>query len=355
MNVIQSMWIGPRLTAMEQMCITSYLHYGHPFHLYVYQDTEGIPKGTTVLDANEIVDSSRIFTYEGRGFGRKSYAGFADVFRYRLLLKEGNWWVDTDSICLRPFDFAEDYVFSSEVGNPFHVNCGNLKAPAGSEIYQWLVDKSENVNTQMIWGAIGPSLMRQAVAHFNFHQYVKPPEVFCPVSYDERCGSLLRSYDVWVPSEKNYAVHLWNEAWRSQGLDKDKTYHPDCVYEKLKKRFSIEGDGSPYISLPLPPVPLASKKVLPSPDPKVSRCNRHNVLACAACISRGWQFRQPTDPPPASLPQSPVVPRAMPAPKPPQPNSQVQQAASRALTGPAKPSQGSLYHGRNADNLRKLS
>ncbi len=301
--IIQSMWVGPKLSAMEQTCIKSYLYHGHEFHLYTYQETEGIPEGTVVLDGNEIVDKSRIFTYEGGGFGHKSYAGFADVFRYRLLFKKGNWWVDSDSICLKPFDFPTDYVFSTE--DPphgrdrlFNINCGNLKAPAGSEIYKWLVEQSENVNIRMVWGTIGPALMKQAVARFGFQQYVKPPETFCPVPYDYYCRSMLDPSRRWNFTEASYAVHLWNEAWRAQNIDKDKVYHAGCLYETLKQRYGVVGSGGSYV--PPPPVVQSVPPVVtvlpPLPPPPIVYkglyCCRHKTFECRVCIARGWGFRQ---------------------------------------------------------------
>src|SRR5208337_1561570 len=57
-NTIQSLWIGDRLSTMEQMSILSYLQQGHEFHLYVYHPVADIPAGTTVRDANEIVPES---------------------------------------------------------------------------------------------------------------------------------------------------------------------------------------------------------------------------------------------------------------------------------------------------------
>jgi hypothetical protein len=41
----------------------------------------------------------------------------------------------------------------------------------------------------------------------------------------------------WVFDVETRAVHLWHEAWRRVGLEKDKQYHPRCLYEKLKRRF----------------------------------------------------------------------------------------------------------------------
>ena len=71
-----------------------------------------------------------------------SYAGFSNYFRYTLLLERGGWWVDTDLICLRPFDFDDEYVFSSQLAPPGdgggeQVNVGAIKAPAGSPVIQY--------------------------------------------------------------------------------------------------------------------------------------------------------------------------------------------------------------------------
>jgi len=268
-EIIQSMWVGPRLTAMEQLCIKSYLHHGHEFHLYVYQDTAEVPDGTTIMDGNKIIDESKIFVYEGPGFGHKSLAGFADKFRYRLLLEKGNWWVDTDSVCLKPFDFATDYVFSSEdpcVGDHIlsNINCGNLKAPAGCELYQWLVEKSENVDVKMRWGTIGPALMKRAVQKvFNLQEFVQHPKVFCPVRYDFHCVPLLDPSKRIGFGSESYAVHLWNEAWRAHNIDKDGRYDPLCLYEILKAYHGVVGSG-PFIKFAPPPVPVRQPPAPPS-------------------------------------------------------------------------------------------
>ena len=39
--------------------------------------------------------------------------------------------------------------------------------------------------------------------------------------------------------ENMIAVHLWNEVWRRHGMDKNKTYHPESLYEQLKKKHGI--------------------------------------------------------------------------------------------------------------------
>lgn len=36
------------------------------------------------------------------------------MFRYKLILERGGWWVDLDTVCLRPFDLDLEHVFASE-------------------------------------------------------------------------------------------------------------------------------------------------------------------------------------------------------------------------------------------------
>src|SRR4051794_17882417 len=84
---VQSLWIGPELSVMEQLSIRSFLANGHPFHLYVYSDVRGIPDGADVRDAREILPESMIFQYSEY----KTVAGFANYFRYKLLLDRGGW------------------------------------------------------------------------------------------------------------------------------------------------------------------------------------------------------------------------------------------------------------------------
>src|SRR4051812_3704310 len=95
---------------MERLSICSFLSHGHEYHLYLYDEVEGVPAGTVVKDANEVLPRSRIFRYPNGG----SYAGFSDFFRFKLLLERGNWWADADTVCCRPFDFADPIVISSE-------------------------------------------------------------------------------------------------------------------------------------------------------------------------------------------------------------------------------------------------
>jgi len=221
---------------MERMCISSFLRHGHPFHLYVYQETEGIPPGTTALDGNKILPASRIFTYREH----KTYAGFANFFRYKLLLEHGGWFVDLDTICLKPFDFPSDFIFSSEGLNGRQtVNLAAMKALAGSPVLEYCWDVCEKLNpAELRWSQCGPQLVARAVENFSLQRHVRSPEVFCPIHFSQWKELLNAGGSRFA--ESTSAVHLWNELWRREGQDKDVRYPQGCVYEELRRRYLEE-------------------------------------------------------------------------------------------------------------------
>lgn len=233
-RLIQGLWIGPELSIMEQLSIASFLLNGHEYDLYVYDELKNVPRGTSVKDANEILPSSKIFQYSEQ----RSYAGFANFFRYKLLLERGGWWADSDLICVKRFDFPEEYVFASEMDRGLEViTSGIIKAPPGSDVMAYAWDICQNKNpADLKWGETGPRLMGEAVRRFSLEPYVKSYRVFCPLGYDE-WQKLIEPGPAISQNGDVYAIHLWNEKWRAAGQDKNATYPEDCLYEKLKRRY----------------------------------------------------------------------------------------------------------------------
>ena len=232
---IQSLWIGPRLSVMERLALTSFVQQGHDVELYTYAAVEGVPQGVTVRDGNEILPESMIFTYRDHN----SYSGFSNYFRYRLLLDRGGCWVDMDLVALRPLAFDDEHVFSSEdaKGEQF-VTTSFIKAPAGSPAMQraWEVCASKD-RSQIRWGETGPSLLRSVVAELDLTAHVRAPAVFCPIPY-RSWETLLTADAPEIPADA-VAVHLWNEMWRRNGREKDGDYDAACLYEQLKTRYGV--------------------------------------------------------------------------------------------------------------------
>jgi hypothetical protein len=237
--IIQSLWIGKKLSVMEKLCISSFITHGHPFHLYIYDEVMGIPAGTIVKDASKILLPEKIFKYKDHD----SYAGFANLFRYKLLLEEGNYWVDTDMVCLRPFQHNTDYVFASErVPSKTSVkliqanNC-LIKAPSGSAIMEYCYQKSSRKDFGTLeWGETGPRLLTEAITMMKMQNYVAKPKIFCPVNWWDWNQFLDGLIDDRALTD-SHAVHLWNEMWRRNQVDKSGTFNVNSIYEQLKQTY----------------------------------------------------------------------------------------------------------------------
>jgi Glycosyltransferase sugar-binding region containing DXD motif len=232
-RIIQGLWVGSDLSTMEQLSIASFLYHGHEYHLYAYDELENVPAGTILKDAREILPESAIFQYRDR----PTYAAFSNFFRYKLLLQRGGWWVDTDTVCLRPFDFSDEYVFSSEMrGDVEAVNAGLIKVPPASDAmaYAWRVCESKDPKS-LVWGEIGPRLVAEVVNKFQLQKFKKPYYTFCPIDFVD-WQKLLTPYLAGIP-DGAYAIHLWNEMWRLGEKDKNAVYHRACIYEQLKATY----------------------------------------------------------------------------------------------------------------------
>ena len=237
--VIQSLWIGKKLSIMEKLCISSFLQNGHPFHLYVYDDVTGIPEGAIIKDASKILHPDRIFKYKDHD----SYAGFADLFRYKLLFEKGNYWVDTDVICLNPFLHDTEYVFASErLLQPTPdkkikaTNC-IIKAPSNSSIMDYCYSETVNNDPELLkWGQTGPQLLTKAIMKFDAWSYVANPEVFCPINWWEWSHFISDASDNYKLTNSQ-SVHLWNEMWRRNNIDKSGIFYEYSLYEQLKKAY----------------------------------------------------------------------------------------------------------------------
>jgi hypothetical protein len=234
--VIQSLWIGDRLSDMEKLSIESFLSNGHEFHLYTYGRVLNVPDGATIRDASQIVPASRIFKYPDHD----SYAGFSNLFRYKLLLDNAGFWVDLDVVCLRPFDFDSDYVYG--YGHHHVVATCVIKSPKDCDVIQYCYDVANKADIKTLkWGDTGPKLLTAAVMKFNLEKFVQPSRIFCPIRPKHLHGLINAPATRFLKHIQidTYAIHLYNEIWRRRKMSKDKINTGHCFYDKLKERYGV--------------------------------------------------------------------------------------------------------------------
>jgi len=233
-TIIQSLWISGPLSNSEILGIYSYLKNGHEYHLYTYEDIKNVPKGAIVKDGNEILPHECIFKDSSQ-----SFAAFADWFRFKLLYLKGGWWVDIDTVCLRYFDIESNYCFSSEYDDSGSalLNATYMKSRSQSPFLKECLDYIDGKNRDEVkFGEFGLLLLRKVLAKYECMGFIKAPEVFCPINWFEMYH--LISSNEYKPENITMAIHLWNERWRLALLNKNATYHPHSIYERLKRKYS---------------------------------------------------------------------------------------------------------------------
>ena len=255
--VINSLWIG-QLSPLERLCLKSFVAQGHAFHLYTYDPIDNVPPGVTLQDAGQILPASKVFRNQ-RGEGKGSLAAFSDLFRYKLLLDRGGWWVDTDVFSLKPFDFTAPYVFGAE-DKP--VATGIMKMQRGSALAQRCYESACRIKQKkIIWNELA-NLVEHGVHELGLMSYVRPQEVFSPILWRD-IPEYVRGEKIFVPSSQSYAVHLYNEMWRRNNLDKWGTYPPSSVLHIIRRLAGIaEEQPMPRPTVPATTIPLRRPSLL---------------------------------------------------------------------------------------------
>jgi len=123
-------WQGP-LDPLIYSCLASFPHVGAKLRVYSYDSNCELPPGVELVDARTICrDETLVGWYIADG--QRSFAKFANLFRYRMIRQTGLCWVDTDILCLRRPDFSSSPMVFGRQLEPSHcwsINNAVLKLP----------------------------------------------------------------------------------------------------------------------------------------------------------------------------------------------------------------------------------
>lgn len=216
---VHSLWIGTRLSRLELLCIQSFIYNGHTFILWAYETLENdIPGGCQVRDANEIIPRSRVFSYMNKnqfGHGKGSYAGFSDIFRYKLLYEQGGWWADMDVTCLKPLNFEVPYVFRTH--HDLKVVGNIMKCPPKSALMKRCYERAvaEVHADNRDWNK-PIQILNDAIEELGLQQYIV--EMSNRDSWNDVRKLITGKKE--IPGNW-YVIHWVNEEWRRNGINKN--------------------------------------------------------------------------------------------------------------------------------------
>ena len=213
----QSFWFGDGLLPHQWLCMTSFIDYGHAYRLYSYEPIT-VPRGVECRDAREILPRERVFFYP-RGAGAGSVAGFANLFRYKLLAEHGGWWVDTDVVCRKSIVSDAELVFARE--QPYHICNAVLKLPRGHPLAWHLFTEADRAGADLDWGETGPDLLTRAIEGSIYDRHVLPSAFCYPILGADAMQFLDPEQGAAVERKTSGSplIHLWNEMWRRTGVD----------------------------------------------------------------------------------------------------------------------------------------
>lgn len=234
--IIHGLWIGNKLSIAELITLKSFISNGHQFWLWTYNPIETeVPPNVTLKNANEIIPSDKVFCYKYTnqfGHGKGSYAGFSDIFRYKLLHQYGGWWTDMDVTCLKPLDFKEEYVFRVHHSLPLVGNI--MKCPKGSKLMEICYkEASEKVTAENRDWHLPIEILVKNVYELKLEYYIKN---FSNTDSWDIIRKFLRA-DYKIP-DNWYVIHWVNEEWRRNNIDKNE-FLKNSLFFKLARQYGL--------------------------------------------------------------------------------------------------------------------
>lgn len=280
---IASLWIGGRLSWLEQLCLKSFAKHGHHVTLYSYGNIENLPDGVEAGDAETIYPAEPMLRHVRTG----SPAIHADMWRLHLLKKTSKVWVDADMFCYRPFDFDTRFVFGWE--KPGLVCNAVLGLPKDSAtlnallaffedqyaIAPWLApwqqreleaerDAGKPVHmTEQNWGFTGPASVTYFLEKTGEIKHAQPQEVFYPISFKNRNHMILSRFKVEEQlSPDTKGVHFWARRMKPRLEEKENNMpRRGSFMDKMIDLLEIDPAAAP-----IPRKKIVSKAPVDDPD-----------------------------------------------------------------------------------------
>lgn len=243
---LQSFWHGGALSPYELFCLKSFVDHGYGIDLYTYDANLVVPAGVRICDAAEVARQDEIFVYQAEGFGKGSPSAFSNLFRYKLLLEKGGWWIDTDVVCLtdriptvseffarQDADFVNGAIMYFEPAHPVMAKC---------------LAQAMNLGPNVKWGDTGPRLLTRALQEAGCLDRALPAAVCYPVHYTHALDILRPSSTALLAPqvESSLFLHLWNSMLVHRGVEKDCRPPKRSLLRALTDKHPVEGWSGEY-------------------------------------------------------------------------------------------------------------
>lgn len=243
---VSSLWIGGDLPKISLLCIQSFLKNGYKFNLYTYDKINNVPQNVNIKNGENILPKSEIFTYKNG-----SVSAFSNLFRFTMIYKTGEVWVDTDIFCRKKYDFSQsDIVLVSEPDENYKIQkptSNIIRFPKNHHVMKRAIEICESYKDKIEtgdfkWG-LGPLTIKKIIEEFQLDKYIKP------WNFSNNCNNhhyqilysnkIIKKYEKFpiftlqnAPNE-NYFIHLWNEHFRYKKTPVFEMFNGDNVLTSM--------------------------------------------------------------------------------------------------------------------------
>lgn len=243
---ISSLWIGNQLGQFEKLSLSSFVRRGYDVTLYSYEPKNfEAPEGVKLENADQILPKEMVFENRSRP---GTFAGFSNIFRYRLLQLKDTTWCDSDVLAGPQALPDSPYLFGWE--SKKFINGAVLRAPKNSQLLAFYYREATSVPPEEIqWGQIGPRLVSAGVRKYRLSKLAQPIREFYPIAYYEVWKLFDPTQTEWVLAKtaNSSAIHLWNEVFRNLPVKHQKP--PEGSYmDLLFQELDVEMDSSDTLS-----------------------------------------------------------------------------------------------------------
>lgn len=181
---------------MQLACLGSFVAHGHDFELFTYDSME-VPDGIRLADANAIIPLDEVFYFDNPQSGGRDLGPFSDLFRFKLLLERGGWWVDVDTVCVSGHIPHWPRAWAAEAPKhvPDAIGPGQIAFAAGDPVVKILYDRCLALSRKGFKRRemLGPKLLSRVIAEQGLPRNMNgSTETFFPVPWIE-------AFKLWMP------------------------------------------------------------------------------------------------------------------------------------------------------------
>lgn len=245
--IVNLFWDSQPLSRLEMLTIVSFSTYASQVNIFTYDlqlFKEVKISNVNIFDARDIIEESKRFYYTGNGdCPKNSVVGFSDIFRYALLHKVGEWYVDFDVTCLQSFQSLEVQTTIIRPHSTYGCISNICRFQKGDNTLLQLREQTEQLVSDQNNDWCKPlQIFSDVVSKVGYSQYITAVNNFGTDDFTE-VSSLLNGSILSTTIQQQYAIHWCRSAltsgkWSASHFYDINNPHPGTHLSLLYRQFS---------------------------------------------------------------------------------------------------------------------